>query len=108
MELRSDIEALLQRLRGRLETLYGDRLVQLILYGSHARDEATDASDVDVMVVLTGEIHPYREIRRMSEVVYDLELETETAISLLPVSLSHYKISRFPVFVNARREGMVI
>ncbi len=56
--LSTHIEALLRDLRGRLEALYGKRLHAVVLYGSHARGEATPDSDVDVMVVLEGEVDP--------------------------------------------------
>lgn len=51
---RADIEPLLRALRTALEELYGDRLAKLILYGSFARGEAWEGSDVDVMVSYTA------------------------------------------------------
>ncbi|MCE2977505.1 MAG: nucleotidyltransferase domain-containing protein [Pseudanabaena sp. CoA8_M7] len=37
--------------------LYGDRLFSLILFGSHAKGEATSESDIDVMAVLAEYIN---------------------------------------------------
>ena len=45
-------------LHARLATLYGERLHAVVLYGSHARGDATDASGVDVVVVLQGDVDP--------------------------------------------------
>jgi len=53
------VKTVLSELRRRLERLYGRRLVQMVLYGSHARGDAEDGSDIDVLVVLTG---PGRDI----------------------------------------------
>lgn len=53
-----DIQPLLTDLRAALEELYGDRLVRLVLYGSQARGDAHDESDVDVLVVLEGPVKP--------------------------------------------------
>lgn len=39
---------------GRLRTVFGDRLVELRLFGSFARGEANEDSDVDVLVVIDG------------------------------------------------------
>ena len=62
---RKDIEGILHELKAGLRDLYGDRLVSVILYGSYARGEATEDSDIDVAVVLKGEFAPGREIDRM-------------------------------------------
>ena len=47
-------DGFLPALRQRLEAHYGDRLVRAVLFGSYARGEATEESDVDVLVVLGG------------------------------------------------------
>ena len=60
------IQPLLADLRAALHALYGDRLTRLVLYGSHARGEAHDESDV--LVVLDGPVQPGREIRRMNSI----------------------------------------
>ena len=39
-------------LRDRFRAAFGDRLHRLVLYGSHARGDATPQSDIDVLVVL--------------------------------------------------------
>lgn len=38
----------------RLRSLFGDRLRGVVLFGSHARGEADEYSDVDVLVVVDG------------------------------------------------------
>ena len=46
------IRNLLVRLRERLQEIYGTRLRGLYLYGSFARGEQDDESDVDIVIVL--------------------------------------------------------
>ncbi len=43
-----NIKAILIELRHRLELLYGDRLVKVVLFGSRARGDAGLDSDIDV------------------------------------------------------------
>lgn len=57
------------RLRRSFEELYGDRLVKLVLYGSQARREAQPHSDIDILVVLEGPVHPGEEIERTGDIV---------------------------------------
>jgi len=106
METNATLAELLKALRRTLEELYGERLHAVILYGSHARGEAADDSDVDVMVVLDGPVDPWEEIARMAERVYEMQLAFEKLISTYPVSLETYQTSALPVLVNARREGI--
>ncbi|MFN4857561.1 MAG: nucleotidyltransferase family protein [Pseudanabaena sp.] len=48
---------MLNELKSALVKLYGDRLFSLILFGSHAKGEATSESDIDVMAVLAEYIN---------------------------------------------------
>ena len=102
------LRALLADLRERLAALYGERLVRLVLYGSHARGEATEDSDVDVLVVLRGASHPFREIERMSASVFETELEHRALVSALPVSAADYEAGQSPLLRNVRAEGVVL
>ncbi len=95
-------------LRAALEDLYGDRLAQLVLYGSQARGDTHDESDVDVLVVLEGPVEPGREIRRMSRVRTQIGLEHERAISLLPVSTADYRNQASVWLRNAQQEGVTL
>ena len=100
------IRQIVQELRARLEDLYEDRLHDVVLYGSHAREEATDASDVDIMVVLEGEVDAWAELQRMAEPVYDLELETGELISLYPIARTAFEHRDLALLTNVRREGV--
>lgn len=102
------IQKIARELRTRLEELYGDRLHEVVLYGSYARGEATEASDVDVMVVLEGEVDAWTELHRMAGPVYDLELETEEMITLYPISRAEFEQKEHPLLINVHREGVTI
>ena len=64
-----EIEKVLAAFKRDLADLYGERLKQVFLYGSWARDEATVDSDIDLLVVLAGEVNPGREIDRMIDLI---------------------------------------
>jgi predicted nucleotidyltransferase len=50
-----------------LYALYGDRLVDVFVFGSHARGDATEESDLDLLVVLDRVDDPWSEHERMEE-----------------------------------------
>lgn len=102
----SELNGLLADLRAALADLYGDRLVRLVLYGSQARGDTHSESDVDVLVVLDGEVQPGREIRRMSTVVFELGLENEVYVSTLPVSKAEYDAASSSWLRNVQDEGI--
>ena len=104
METREIINEFAERVR----SLYGTRLKRVILYGSFARGDATDASDIDLAVVLGGEVNPVNEIDRMIDIVTDLNLEHNVLISIYPVSEGNYNSVNSPLLMNLRREGITV
>ena len=86
--------------------LYGKRLKNVILYGSYARGEATDDSDIDMAVVLEGDISPGREIDRMIDIITDMNLKHNILISIYPVSEIDYLTLKSPLLMNVRKEGV--
>lgn len=101
-----DLRELLDRLARDFRGCYGDRYRGLILYGSYARGEADEGSDVDLLLLLEGEVDPARELRRTQAVKWPIALEADYAVFLLPVSADDYESSDEPFLWNARREGI--
>jgi predicted nucleotidyltransferase len=52
VNLSPSTQNLLAQLRNHLQSLYGERLHKVMLFGSYARGEARPDSDIDVLVVL--------------------------------------------------------
>ncbi len=102
------LEGLRQKLDDGLRELYGERHRGLVLYGSHAREEAYDASDVDLLLLLGGEVVVGTEIRRSSGLVTAPSLEAGRVLSVVPVSVEDYRAASDPYPVNARREGRLL
>ena len=102
------IRVILAELRSRFEALYGDRLVKLILYGSQARGDAKPDSDIDVLVVLKGEVDPFAEIERGSHVTADVSLEHDVVISTVYLPEERYNRGGGPLLLNVRAEGVSV
>lgn len=49
---KKELNELLQAFVANLRSLLGDHLNDVILYGSYARDEATEGSDIDLMILV--------------------------------------------------------
>lgn len=99
---------ILQEFRQELEKFYGKRLVKLILFGSQARGNANEDSDIDIMVVLKNPISPGDEIIQMADIATQLDLKYNTFISLIAIADEDFINRQTPLMDNIRREGIVL
>ncbi|MGH3086710.1 MAG: nucleotidyltransferase domain-containing protein [Rubrobacteraceae bacterium] len=106
--LPEDLASLLERLAEGLRKLYGGRYRGLVLYGSYARGEANEGSDVDLLLLLEGDVDSASEITRAESVKWLPALDAGYAVSIIPVSVEDYWHPGEPFLMNARREGMTL
>jgi predicted nucleotidyltransferase len=92
----------------KVQSLYGDRLKCVLVYGSCARDEATAESDIDLAVVLGGNVLAGKEIDRMIDIITDMNLTYGALLSVYPVSEESYQKTNSPLLMNIRREGIAV
>ena len=100
-----EIHPILNKFKQQIEKLYGKRLKNIILYGSYARGQATENSDIDLAVVLEGEVDPCREIDAMIDLITDINLDFETLLSVFPLAVTDFKQLNSPLLLNLRKEG---
>ncbi|RIV22657.1 nucleotidyltransferase domain-containing protein [Fibrisoma montanum] len=100
------LQTLSQEVKQALTDLYGDRLDQVILYGSYARGDYHAESDVDYLVVLNDEeVKAGSEIWYMGDKIGDLSLKYDVFVSTKPTSLTKYLDSELFLYQNVRQEG---
>ncbi|MFQ5819699.1 MAG: nucleotidyltransferase family protein [Candidatus Heimdallarchaeota archaeon] len=99
------IKGILNEFRTELIKLYDKRLKQIILYGSWARGEATEDSDIDLLIVLEGNVSPGKEIDRMIDIITEINLKHNVLLAVYPVSEENYATLNSPLLLNIRREG---
>ncbi len=100
------IRKTLQRLKQGLTELYGERLKGVYLFGSYARGEADEESDIDVLIVLDHVEHYSQEIDRTSELVAELSLECGRSISRVFASEQRWREDQMMFFLNVREEAV--
>ncbi len=102
-------QALIADFKAAVTGLYGDRLAKVILYGSYARGDAHEESDVDFLVVLKDkQVKRLSEIFDISEVVHPLILEYNKLISYKPCSLEKYLSDNSSFLYWVRMEGFEV
>ena len=101
------LQPVLDGARQLLTRVYGSALAHTILFGSRARGDAREDSDIDVMVVLRrpSTLH---ERERVYEALSELCLEHSVVVSLTFVQEDAYRDGGMPVLLNVEREGIAL
>lgn len=86
------LQLALSEYAGRLRALFGERLVELRLFGSFARGEAHEDSDVDVLVLIDALADT--EIAIVAGEVAPIIQKTGLALAPLPMSCQHLEARR--------------
>ncbi|MEW6202071.1 MAG: nucleotidyltransferase domain-containing protein [bacterium] len=103
-----DIEEILKKAKSSLRKIYGKRLKGIILYGSYARGDADDGSDIDLIILLEDMKNACAEIDRCSEEIHHLDYIYDTLISIIPIDMKEYNTRLSPLILNAKREGIPV
>lgn len=91
--------------------IFGDQLKHLVLYGSYARNESDNESDIDIMILVEASEEEVKAKRyRVADIMTELSIKHEKLISLTEVPLSRFKryLKALPFYRNVDREGIEI
>jgi predicted nucleotidyltransferase len=101
----TEIEAISKELADGLRQIYGPKLREIVLYGSWARGEAGEESDVDYLVVLDDYEGFSKELNRIVEVSAELGLKHDVFVSAQPIKWERYRNAEEMFLEEVRREG---
>lgn len=81
---------------------------QVILYGSEARGDAREDSDIDLLILLDGDKLTLKDEAAVTYPLFDLELETGVIISPMVALKKSWNSRPFktPFYVNVMNEGI--
>lgn len=91
-----------------LAMLYGDRLQQVLLFGSWVHDDGPGEFDLELIVVLTDLRSRWEELRRMDEVLWRHTQRSGMAVTALPVSPAELESPTTPLLVRAAAEAVLV
>lgn len=100
---------IMQQLILAINELSNNQLTDAILFGSYARHEADDESDIDVMLLFNlprEELVSYR--RLLAQITGDLLLDYGVVVSPIMESKEFFERNRtsYPFFCNIDKEGI--
>jgi len=92
-----------------LRDLYGNELAELVLFGSYARGDYRNESDLDFAIVLRNpSTRPSAEIAKTSAIGSRLSLKYGIMISSLPTTLEKKQTSMQGIYQEIRKDGILI
>lgn len=101
-----DIRKILKKFKQRLKRLYGERLTAMYLFGSYARGDNEDGTDLDILVVLNTFRFHSSEISRTADLVSDLSLDYLITVSPMFMRERDWRLGKKPLLRNVKSEGI--
>lgn len=105
----STVQMILNKYVCELEKIYGAYLKTVILYGSYARGDFSEESDIDIMILLDLDdmlIKKYRH--ELSGITYDFNMDYDIDIKPIAKSQEHFEKweDTYPFYKNVKSEGV--
>jgi len=104
--MKDKIGVLVKQVKERLLSLYGDGIKQVLLYGSHARSQATEDSDIDILVVVDDMLDPFQVRKNLGDFLFDVLLDEGELISVIAVPEDIFNNYGSPFLLNVKEEGI--
>lgn len=102
---------ILREFTQQVQRVLGKSLKKVILYGSYARGDYRENSDIDIMVLTTLTDEEIRQIKTtIYDVAFDFQMEYGVDISVVIKNEEHfnYWLGALPFYDNVQKEGVVL
>lgn len=108
-----NVDKIINEFINEVNNMLGERVKKIILYGSYARGDFDENSDIDIMILTDlndKEIIEYRT--KIWDYAYDIEFENNFDITLSPVIKNidkfNYWLEALPFYMNVQKEGVIL
>ncbi len=97
----------LKELKRKIIKVIGSKFKMLVLFGSYSRGEENDFSDVDLLLVVRGELSPH-ERDEINKIITRFSLDNDIVISCIDYPEEIYRECNTPFLLNVKEEGYEI
>ena len=102
------VQSILKEFREEMQKIYLDRLKEIILFGSYARGDAVEDSDIDIVMLLEDVKDIYAEREKYFPVTSRISLKYDTVVSVVPLDSRDFQQKRTPLILNVSKEGIPV
>ena len=106
-----EVRTIIAQLRESLESIFPQERFAVILFGSYARNDADDGSDIDVMFLVDSSRQMIQEKHwQIGEVAAEVLMDFGIVVSPIVENRAYYYANAdlLPFFKNVQREGVRI
>jgi predicted nucleotidyltransferase len=107
-QLKPQILSILAECRGVLHKISSG--AKLVLYGSYAKDTAGPESDLDLLILIDGQLTTQKK-RQIQDALYEISLKNDIVISTIIKSSSVWELpitKATPIYNNIQRYGIAV
>ena len=91
--------------------IIGDSLKKVIVYGSYARGDYNENSDIDIMILTTLSDDEIRKVENaIYDIAFDFQMDYLVDISVIVKNEEQFQywLGALPFYDNVQKEGVVI
>lgn len=106
---KSILRTITQKIVFEYQNVYGSNLVNVYLYGSYARGDYDEDSDIDLVAIVKGTREELQnQLKNIWDISSDLELEYEVIISPTVIPFDEFEQYKedLPYYKNIEKEGV--
>lgn len=104
-----NIDKMKENIVNNIEMVLKQDMYRVILFGSYARKEQDEDSDIDIMIISSSDKESVRKYKsQIHKIASKLSLENDVEISMLIRDRKTYEesITVYPFYQNIEREGI--
>lgn len=106
-----NIEQAIKELIIEVKKVLKNRIIKIVLYGSYARGDYRENSDLDIMILTDLSEEKIIDIKtKIWDLAYDIGLEHDITISVLLKNINDYNywMDTLPFYMNVEKEGVIL
>ena len=103
------ISDVMQEFAKSVRKILGNSLDSVIVYGSYARGDYTESSDIDIMILVDStEVTIKQKGRMVSDITFDFNLDHDIMIMPIVKNVNHFQywLPADPFYKNVTNEGV--
>jgi predicted nucleotidyltransferase len=104
---KKELEGIIQEFKIEIRNFVGSNLKRILLFGSYARGDAVEGSDIDLLLIFDSTVSS-DAIRKIRDVSNSLSLKYDVVISEFLFTEEDFENYKTPFLLNVKKEGILV